>query len=549
MRYAAASRPIAAAANAAATAPQITSPGGQAVSGSTVNNGADAGLLDPTVIAAAGGARASELQAFASRLLAPTAPSSTSFNLFYASDYVTVQAPSYMASIRMISARTAGGECINGQGLQSLHAADGITYLYQSGGEYESLAPTWDWQQLPGLTVQVNGTQLNCSTSDGMGANTMVGGISDGWVANNTLVSPPVSGAAFMDFAALRYGQNLTAKKMVAFWTQAGGSGEGDVLLHFGSGLVTKAGYAITTTVESKLLSGDVTVSADGGATWQTVPAETPDMVLPLPRASGPTAVLVHHDSVGYVIAARDVALTPYPASASLHVAARNVTGNWSSVGTYMGPLQTNAMFTLWFQHAAGDTAPSQGYAYTVLPALPLATFQANWSSLTTRYTIERNDLAVQATYDAQRNVLVAAVYDNTSSVALPAALPAKAISLPFPAAIRVSSYVNTTTGNTTLLVQYSQPDALLTGGGLGHTVNYYMQIEGATLIECAWPYCPGQWDTPKGVITRPPLKYSCFGNGTIHFVNPPSLADEPDAVNPPFACEVASTTPVVAAM
>lgn len=102
--------------------------------------------------------------------------------LYPPTTFAVFSRPSYRASIRMIGARVAGGECINGEGTKSLHMADGATYLYKTGLEYLDIGATWDWQRLPGTTVQVNGTVLNCSTSDSTGVLPNVGGVTDGLI-------------------------------------------------------------------------------------------------------------------------------------------------------------------------------------------------------------------------------------------------------------------------------------------------------------------------------------------------------------------------------
>lgn len=62
--------------------------------------------------------------------------------------------------------------------------------LYKTGHEYEDIGATWDWQRLPGTTVQVNGTGLNCSTSDSQGVLPNVGGVTDGYIGMAYMVRP-----------------------------------------------------------------------------------------------------------------------------------------------------------------------------------------------------------------------------------------------------------------------------------------------------------------------------------------------------------------------
>merc|ERR1711957_310056 len=54
----------------------------------------------------------------------------------------------------MHSARTIPTDCCNSQGKLSEHIGDGMIYLYKSGHEFDSIFPIWDWQRLPGTTVE-----------------------------------------------------------------------------------------------------------------------------------------------------------------------------------------------------------------------------------------------------------------------------------------------------------------------------------------------------------------------------------------------------------
>lgn len=262
---------------------QITGPGGQAVVGSVASN-ADAGLLDADVLRrAAAGPRAAELLALAAALDNPAAARMPArFSAFYAADYAVQTRPAYFASVRMISSRTAGGECINGQGLQALHAADGVQYVMTSGFEFESIAPTWNWEMLPGTTVQRGGAPLTCATSDGMGSGTMTG----------VLTHDNATGLAWMDLNNTRYGQDLRARKAFFFFD--------GVLVNLGAAIGAPAGFRVTTTLDSRLLAGDVAVSRDGGATFATQPAGNATLALAAPAAGAPPRLLAAHSGMGF---------------------------------------------------------------------------------------------------------------------------------------------------------------------------------------------------------------------------------------------------------
>lgn len=89
----------------------------------------------------------------------------------------------------MFSSRTTNTECLNSQNPFGFHLADGTTYTYVDGNEYEDIAASWDWNLIPGTTVDYNATVLQCSTVTNIGLDPFVGGVSTGSVGLGVLVS------------------------------------------------------------------------------------------------------------------------------------------------------------------------------------------------------------------------------------------------------------------------------------------------------------------------------------------------------------------------
>jgi hypothetical protein len=498
---------------------QVTGPGGQAVVGAAGSN-ADAGLLDPAVLrAAAAGPRAAELLALAAALENPAAVAMPArFSAFYASDYAVQTRPEYFASVRMISARTAGGECINGQGLQALHAADGAQYIMTSGREYEDIAPTWNWEMLPGTTVQRGGAPLTCETADGMGSGTMTG----------VMTRDNATGVAWMDLNNTRYGQSLRARKAYFFFD--------GVLLNLGASIGAPAGFRVTTTLDSRLLAGAVAVSRDGGASFAAQPEG--NATLPLSAAAGAPRLLVAHSGMGFAeLGAAGAAGAAAPASAQLLNAP--VSGNWSSVGASTGTV-TNGMFTLSLDHGADTSGGAATYAYAIWPAVAAPAFKAGaWRAALSRYAVVSNTRAVTAVFDAANATLYAVAWDGgaASRVPLPPALPGGFVDAPFPAGLIVSTYLNATATATVLSIAFVEPGALVTAARAFH---YYFNT-GAAFLPCAWPNCPGAVNAPKGYVGPPVVKWACFANGTIEVENPPTQADMPGSMLvPPLNCALA---------
>ena len=80
----------------------------------------------------------------------------------------------------MYSSRTRNAECTNSQNPLGFHLADGATYTYVTGVEYEDISAAWDWNLIPGTTVDYGATPLSCDTENQVGIEDFVGGVSDG---------------------------------------------------------------------------------------------------------------------------------------------------------------------------------------------------------------------------------------------------------------------------------------------------------------------------------------------------------------------------------
>lgn len=68
------------------------------------------------------------------------------------SDMTVHHTKEWMASVKMASNRVIGTEQINGDNQQGYYLADGATYVYTHGNEYENIFPLWDWRKIPGTT-------------------------------------------------------------------------------------------------------------------------------------------------------------------------------------------------------------------------------------------------------------------------------------------------------------------------------------------------------------------------------------------------------------
>ena len=73
-------------------------------------------------------------------------------HFFPCSDMTIHRMNNWMASIKMHSNRVVGTEQLNGDNQQGYYTADGATYVYTKGDEYDNIFPLWDWRKIPGTT-------------------------------------------------------------------------------------------------------------------------------------------------------------------------------------------------------------------------------------------------------------------------------------------------------------------------------------------------------------------------------------------------------------
>ena len=82
----------------------------------------------------------------------------------------------------MYSNRTQNTECTDGANNLGFHLADGAVYQHINGDEYEDIVAAWDWNLIPGITVDYGATPLSCDQTRQTGIDPFVGGASDGRV-------------------------------------------------------------------------------------------------------------------------------------------------------------------------------------------------------------------------------------------------------------------------------------------------------------------------------------------------------------------------------
>ncbi len=71
---------------------------------------------------------------------------------FPSSDMTIHRSAHWMASVKMASNRVIGCEQLNGDNRKGYYSADGATFIYTKGNEYDNIFPLWDWRKIPGTT-------------------------------------------------------------------------------------------------------------------------------------------------------------------------------------------------------------------------------------------------------------------------------------------------------------------------------------------------------------------------------------------------------------
>lgn len=296
--------------------------------------------------------RQSELRRFAATLRSPdSAAEITGNRFFWNSDLMEHKRAGYALSIRMLSTRTRNEETVNGEGLRSVHLADGATLLYKNGGEYRFVFPAWNWNLIPGTTaLQWSSPAGVPLTGEGQsigqyGSNAFAGGVSDG-----------VVGAAAME---LERGP-LTAKKAWFVFDH--------VFVALGAEITLARNPAIP---EARVATSIEQCNRQGAVEEKTL-------------ADG--GRIVAHNGVGYLLEAGAKSILTTGMQAGL----------WSEIGTGPDERVERPVFNLSLDH--GRHPAGAHYQYEVFPEGGLPAAEQESAHPTVHVLANRGDLqAVEA--------------------------------------------------------------------------------------------------------------------------------------------------------
>ncbi|TFK41123.1 polysaccharide lyase family 8 protein [Crucibulum laeve] len=280
--------------------------------------------------------------------------------MFYTNDYMVHRGNGY---------RTQNTECTNSQNPFGFHLSDGAVYNYLRGDEYEDIFAAWDWNLIPGTTVDYNATALSCSGARKTGTQRYVGGVSDGEVG----------------IAAMHY-QNPSTKSLE--WQKAWFFLKDDVQFVMITNISSKTSSPVFSVLDQRRLQGDIFVNGvkSGSGNYTS-------------------ATSLWHGGVGYTF---NVSSTSIP----LSIQYGSRTGSWQTIGTSHAPPAVVDLFTAWLSHSD----PSIPVSYSVYPGTTFSSFQQK--SQAPQFLSVRNDGSISALLDASHNIAMLVFWTNTGGSA-----------------------------------------------------------------------------------------------------------------------------------
>lgn len=239
----------------------------------------------------------------------------------------------YVVTLKMYSSRTINSECLNIQNPQGFHLSDGAIYNYLTGNEYVDSFGSWDWDLVPGITVDYQGTPTVCSKVKNKGKKKFVGGVTD----ENT-------GIAVMDYLNPLNG-NLAFKKTVFFFPSG-------YAVQVGPTTSKNTTAELVTVLDQRLRNGNIYIAGEVKNTLMSY--------------LSPKTNHIWHDNIGYY----------FPTAEDVYIDSKPRYTNWSEVGISIGT-DPQQLWTSYIKHSKTNTSGLLTQ-YIVQPAISHAAFDAN---------------------------------------------------------------------------------------------------------------------------------------------------------------------------
>jgi len=286
-----------------------------------------------------------------------------------------------VSTLKMYSSRTRNTECTNLQNPIGFHLADGTTYTYIKGDEYEDISAAWDWNLIPGITTDYGATPLSCATENTAGVESFVGGVSNGKL-----------GAAVM-----RYTNPLT--KALTFqktWFYF----ENDIHHVMVSVLDSQSNASIFSVLDQRKHQGPIYVNSR-----------------PVSSGNFSRPRTLFHADTGYL----------FEDTTQLSISAGERTGNWTAIGTSQQPAETVDLFAAWIPHDPSQL--DRSVSYTAFPGRSRQEFYADASTCPLQRLCE--DTVVSAVQDrAHATTMMAFWQSSGGTVRIPASWQSGAVTV-----------------------------------------------------------------------------------------------------------------------
>lgn len=279
------------------------------------------------------------------------------------------------------------------------HLSDGAQYTLSRGDEYEDIAAAWDWNLIPGITIDYGATSLDCGHTAYAGIESFVGGVSDGRV-----------GIAVMRYTN-PYTQSLHFQKAWFFLKD-------DVQMTMISNISSSTTAPVYSVLDQRRRNGTILVND----------------IEQLRNFTGGVQSL-WHGGVGYTFQATN--------GMNLSVQVGNTTGNWSALGVSTQPPATIDLFTAWLTH----DSLNMSVAYTAFPGTDPTSFQAKRDDVDIQ--IVQNDDSISAISDAANQQIMVAFWGASGGVVNVSTTTAGPMSLIADRGVAI--LFNTKTGNITV--------------------------------------------------------------------------------------------------
>ncbi|KAJ8522569.1 hypothetical protein ONZ45_g911 [Pleurotus djamor] len=292
--------------------------------------------------------------------------------MFYANDYLVHRGSNYVTSVKMFSKRTVNTECTNTQNPLGFHLSDGVVHTYLQGNEYEDISAAWDWNLIPGITVDYDATQLSCDRTGWTGVEAFVGGVSTGKV-----------GIAAMQYTN-PFTRSLHFQKAWFFLPD-------DIQVVMISGVTSTTSAPVLSVLDQRRHTGTVTINGVAQPNNGSFVENSPKTLW--------------HGGVGYIFPQTN-------GVAPLHVQVGPKVGNWSAIGTSTQPPPTVDLFAAYLQ----PQNPQLPLSYIALPGIDSGGFQKKSSRIIVE--MASNDIHISAAHDPAHALMMAVFWDATGGTA-----------------------------------------------------------------------------------------------------------------------------------